>query len=112
MPDDDTVEAAVLSIAEDLAEVFDLPQWQVVRKGGLQDGRWLGPHLRSDRYVGRDGSTPADFRREVQAAFDAAGLRTVEVPGVGDGGWLVGRAEVDGVPLCVRSKGAIEILVG
>lgn len=111
MPDDAVVEAAVLAVAEHLSQAFDLPEWNVTRQGGESAGTWIGPELRSEKYVGRDGSTPEDFEREVEAAFRAAGLRVVEAPGIGNGGWLVGTADLGGARLTVRSKGAIEIMV-
>lgn len=112
MGDIDTIERAVEIVAEDLGEAFDLPAWEVVRVGSDSPNGFTGPMLRSPVYVGRDGSTPADFTREVAQAFESAGLVTVDEPGVGDGGWLIGTARVAGRILTVRSKGQIEIIVG
>lgn len=109
MPDSAQVETAVHGIAEHLTEAFDLPEWTVVRHGTDGPGAWSGPLLRSEKFVGRDGSTPEDFSREVAAAFSAVGA--LEEPARREGGWLIGRARLGGVEILVRSKGAIEIQV-
>lgn len=109
MPDSEQVETAVHGIAEHLADVFDLPEWTVVRQGRESSDAWSGPLLRSEKYVGRDGSTPEDFSREVTAAFASVGAE--EEPAERDGGWLIGRARLADARIIVRSKGAIEIEV-
>lgn len=109
--DESAVEQAVLRIAEHLTSAFDLPTWNVVRQGGTQGGRWSGPYLRSGKYVGKEGSTPGDFSREVAGAFSSAHAAVTTDPGTRRGGWLLGAASVGGASITVRSKGSIEIVV-
>lgn len=112
MPEDTTIEVAVTAVAEHLRHAFDLPAWVAARPEGGVEEHSYGPILVSDRYVGRDGSTPADFRREVTAAFATAGIELAAPAGAGQGGWLEAVGRLADATITVRSKGRIEIIVG
>ncbi len=105
MPEDTTIEAAVSAVAEHLRHAFDLPAWEATRPEGGEEERSYGPMLVNDRYVGRDGSTPADFRREATAAFATAGIELAAPAGAGEGGWLEAVGRLDGATITVRSEG-------
>lgn len=109
MTQDQSVDAAVATIAEQLSEEFALPDWHISRTAPTEPGSNGVLTLVSRKYVGHDGSTPTDFSRAVQAAFHCVGAEAIGEPGVGEGGWLIGRARLGSATITVRSKGSIEI---